>query len=118
MQEAMDKTPDNNLDQWAEQGSPPRLKAGLENLFGSTPAVSRAMDEQILSAARQQTIPHNRMRWMIRYAIGPIAAAAAVILIAVKVNHRDQASVNARSAAVAQAEDVNHDGKLDMLDAF
>jgi hypothetical protein len=118
MQEAMDNAPEQNLDQWAEQGGPPQLKAGLTSVFGSAPSIGRAMDEQILNAARQQTIRRNRMRWMIRYAIGPIAAAAAVILVAIKINHREQPIVNNPTASVATSEDVNRDGKLDILDAF
>jgi hypothetical protein len=117
MQETMDNNPEQNLDQLAQQGGPPALKTGLTDLFGSTPAISRSLDDQILHAARQQSIRRNRMRWTIRYAIGSVAAAAAVILIAIKTTHRDQPTINP-SAAVATTEDVNRDGKLDMLDAF
>jgi len=118
MRETMDNNPEQKLDQWAQQGGPPALKSGLTDLFGSTPAIPRSLDNQILAAARQQLIRRNRMRWTIRYAIGSVAAAAAVILIAVKMNHHDQPIVNDPTAAMAQAEDVNRDGKLDMLDAF
>ena len=111
--------PEQNLDQWAEQGGPPELRKGLGDLF-ATPAVSRFTDERILAAARQESVRRNRMRWTIRYAIGSVAAAAAVILIAIKttqVTHRDQASFEAHRA-VASSEDVNRDGKLDILDAY
>ena len=93
-------------------------KSGLAGLLGSTPAISRSLDDQILHTARQQSIRRNRLRWTIRYAIGSVAAAAAVILIAIKTTHRDQPTINDPSAAVATTEDVNRDGKLDMLDAF
>src|SRR5437667_6765485 len=72
------ETSDKKLDQWAEQGGPPRLKAGLASLF-STLAISRAIDERILTAVRREAVGRNRMRWVIRYAIGSVAAAAAVI---------------------------------------
>ena len=117
MTDAMDNNPEPNLDQWAQQGGPPQLKAGLTGLFGSAPAVSRFTDEQILAAARQQTIRRNRMRWMTRYAIGSIAAAAAVVLIAIKINHRHQPAFES-DREVASSEDVNRDGKLDILDAY
>jgi len=118
MQEAMDNTPEKNLDQWAEQGGPPRLRTGLMSVFGSAPAIGPNLDEQILNAVRQDSIRRNRMRWVIRYAIGSVAAAAAVILIVIKTTHHDQPAVNHLTAAVATSEDVNHDGKLDILDAF
>lgn len=118
MTDAMDNNPEPNLDRWAEQAGPPQLKAGLADLFGSAPAVSRFTDEKILAAARQESIGRNRRRWMIRYAIGSIAAAAAVILIAIKTTHREQRMASSPSAAVASAEDVNRDGKLDILDAY
>jgi len=118
MQAAMENTPDNNLEQWAEQGGPPRLKAALSDLFSAAPAIGREVDERILGAVRQQAIGRNRMRWAIRYAIGSVAAAAAMLVIAIKTSHHDQPVVNDPSAAVASAEDVNHDGKLDILDAY
>ena len=114
---AMNNSPEQDLEQLAEQGGPPSLKAGLGGLF-ETPAVSRFTDERILAAARQQSIRRNRMRWTIRYAIGSVAAAAAVILIAIKIGHRDQPSVEFDRSALASSEDVNRDGKLDILDAY
>src|SRR5438876_11848739 len=101
----MDNMPEKNLADWAEQGGPPRIKAGLASLF-SVPAVSRAMDEQVLGAVGRQAIGRNRMRWVIRYAIGSVAAAAAVILIAIKLTHHQQPAVNYSGAVVASAEDV------------
>jgi len=114
----MDNTPEKNLDQWAEEGGPPRLKAGLAEIFGSAPAIARSMDDRILGAAREQSIRRNRMRWTIRYAIGSVAAAAAVVLIAIKMNRHDQPIVNDPTPAVATAEDFNRDGSVDMIDAF
>ena len=118
MQDAMENTPEKNLDQWAEQGGPPGLRVGLTSIYGSMPAIGRSMDERILNAVRQESIRRNRMRWVIRYAIGSVAAAAAVILIAIKMTHHDQPTINNSTASVATTEDVNHDGKLDILDAF
>lgn len=118
MNDAMDNTPDKNLDQWAEQGGPPRLKAGLAEIFGPAPAIAQSMDDRILSAVREQSIRRNRMRWTIRYAIGSVAAAAAVVLIAIKMNRQDQPVINDPAPVVATAEDFNRDGSVDMIDAF
>jgi hypothetical protein len=113
---AMNNNPEQDLEQWAEQGGPPSLKAGLGGLF-PTPAVSRFTDEGILAAARQQSIRRHRMRWMVRYAIGSVAAAAAVVLIAINMTPHDQPRLKS-APDVASSEDVNRDGKLDILDAF
>jgi hypothetical protein len=118
MQDAMENTPEQNLEQWAEQGGPPRLKAGLSELFAAAPAMGREVDDRILGAIRNQAAARHRMRWVIRYAIGSLAAAAAVLVIAIKTSHRDQPDVPAPAAAVANAQDVNKDGKLDILDAY
>jgi len=118
MQDAMENTPDKNLEQWAQQAGPPRLKAELSDLFGSAPAMGREVDDRILGAVHDQAIARHRRRWVIRYALGSVAAAAAVLLIAIKISHRDQPAVHDPAAAVATAEDVNKDGKLDILDAY
>jgi hypothetical protein len=118
MRDAMDNTPERKLEDWAEQGGPPALKTGLAGIFGATPAIPAALDQQILAAAREHSIRRNRMRWAIRYAIGSVAAAAAVVLIAIKTTRHDQPVVQNSAPAVASAEDFNRDGKLDMLDAF
>jgi len=117
MQDAMENTPDKNLDQWADQGGPPQLRAGLSSLFAA-PSIGRDVDDQIIAAVRQQAIARHRMRWVIRYALGSVAAAAAVLLIAIKTSHHDQPIVNHPAASVATADDLNHDGKLDILDAY
>ena len=115
---AMNDIPEQNLDQWAKKGGPPALKNAL-GLFGSTPAVSHSMDQQILAAARAQSARRHRMRWMIRYAIGSVAAAAAAILIAINTPHRSaRMKMNSDATPLASSEDINRDGKLDILDAF
>jgi hypothetical protein len=117
MAEFMDHTRDEQLERWAEQGGPPALKGALSGMYGGTPAISREMDERILSAARDQRARRVRMRWVMRYAIGGIAAAAAVILIVINMQ-RDPGTQPGGTPAVAIAEDLNRDGKLDILDAY
>ena len=57
------------------------------------------------------------MRWVMQYAIGSIAAAAAVILVVLKVTHHERPAQKSADV-VAEAEDLNHDGKIDILDAY
>src|SRR5258705_4810810 len=57
------------------------------------------------------------MRWVMRYSIGSMAAAAAVIVIVFKTTHHDRPAQNP-AGIVAAAEDLNHDGKIDILDAY
>jgi hypothetical protein len=118
MQEPMDNRREENIERWAEEGGPPQLRESLSEIYGSGPAVSRAVDERILGAAREQMARRVRMRWMMRYAIGSVAAAAAVVLIVIRTTHHAQPAAKSGAAMVAAAEDVNRDGKIDILDAY
>jgi hypothetical protein len=119
MAESMDNMHDNQVERWAQEGGPPRLQSALSGLYGAGPAISRELDERILGAAREQAGRRARMRWVLRYAIGSVAAAAAVILIVINLPRREQAaSQGGGPAAVAMADDLNRDGKLDILDAY
>jgi len=116
----MDDTSDNSMERWAEEGGPAKLREGLGAIYGGGPAISRVVDERILAAAREQAGRRARMRWVMRYAIGSVAAAAAVILVVFKVTHHDRDNRVPQNPAgvVAAAEDLNHDGKIDILDAY
>jgi len=120
MSDAMENTSDNSMERWAEEGVPEKLREGLAGIYGRAPAISRKLDEAILSGAREQAARRARMRWVMRYAIGSVAAAAAVILVVFKVTHHDRGERTAQNSVdvVAVAEDLNHDGKIDILDAY
>ena len=117
MNDAMDNTPEKTSINGRSRGAARAESRTGRDLRLGVPS-SRAMDEQILNAARDHSVRRNRMRWTIRYAVGSVAAAAAVILIAIKMNRHDQPIVNNPAPAIATAEDFNRDGKLDMIDAF
>jgi hypothetical protein len=117
MQESMDNRRDDNIERWVEEGGPPQLRARLSALYGNGPAISRGVDERILGAAREEMARRVRMRWVMRYAIGSVAAAAAVVLIVMRTTHQDQPPAK-NGAAVVAAEDLNRDGKIDILDAY
>jgi hypothetical protein len=112
----MDHERDRQIERWADEGGPSALKAGLSGIYGARPAMGRGLDERILGAAREQAARRTRMRWMIRYAVGGIAAAAAVILIVINVNQPKPDGQQTGTVVVAQ--DLNRDGRLDILDAY
>ncbi len=118
MADFMDNTRDNQLERWADEGGPPSLRSALSGLYGTGPAISRALDERVLGMAREQHARRIRMRWVMRYAIGSVAAAAAVILVVINLPRNQGTSESGKAAAVAVAEDLNRDGKLDILDAY
>ena len=95
------------------------LKAALRDVSGPGPSVPRELDEAILSVARR-SFAARRRRWAIAQRIGAGVAAAAVITIAVRVfvpTFRSPAPSVPRPQ-LAQAADINRDGRVDILDAF
>jgi hypothetical protein len=95
------------------------LKAALADLSGPGPSVPRELDHAILLEARR-SFAARRRRWVIAQRIGAGLAAAAVLMIAVRVfvpAFRSSAPPSQRPQ-LAQAADINRDGRVDILDAF
>jgi hypothetical protein len=90
---------------------PPQLARALGELY-STPAVGARVDEAILNRARARFAGVRRMRPVLR--VASLAAAAAIVLItfAVVVNRPD------RAVQVANQQDLNADGIVDIRDAL
>jgi hypothetical protein len=97
------------------------LRAGLRRMHEPGPAVPAEIDEAILAEARR-SFAARRRRWAVIQRIGAGLAAAAVLAIAIRVFHPGSTSTSpARSpqrSQLAQAADVNHDGRVDILDAY
>ena len=96
------------------------LRAGLRRMHEAGPAVPREIDEAILAGARRSLVARRR-GWAVVQRIGGGLAAAAVLAIAIRVFHPPK--LNSPIAAPprpqrAQAADVNHDGRVDILDAY
>jgi hypothetical protein len=98
----------------------------------NTRVVPAAVDAEILRQAKAGFARRSRFRLAARVVIGVAAAAAAVVAIALplmrQADHDAAAphgtvatkmlNVMPAPAAAAAAEDVDHDGKVDILDAF
>ena len=95
------------------------LRAGLKRMHGAGPAVPREIDEAILAGARRSLVARRR-RWALVQRIGGAVAAAAVLAIAIRVFHPGASSPlpPTQRPQLAQAADVNHDGRVDILDAY
>jgi hypothetical protein len=97
------------------------LRAGLKRMETPGPRVPAELDEAILSDARQ-SFAARRRRWTLVQRIGGGLAAAAVLAIAVRVFYPPPTTNAPMQAAhrpqLAQAADVNHDGRVDILDAY
>lgn len=98
-----------------------RLRAGLMRLQPPGPRVPGKLDEAILADARR-SVAMRRRRWMLVQRIGAGLAAAAVLAIAIRVFHPGSTSISPAPSSqrpqLAQAADVNHDGRVDILDAY
>jgi len=94
-------------------GAPPRLQAALQALNKEQIFVPPQVDEAVLRAAREQLAKaHKRPVWR---TLAPWAAAAAALTLGVWLV-RNQSPSASRNAFAPQ--DINHDGKVDILDAF
>lgn len=102
-----------------DSGQFEKLKWALAELDGPGPAVPPGLDQQILADARRGFVARRR-RWFMIQRIGAGLAAAAVLVIAVRLfgpeSHR--ATEPAPRPLLAQAADINHDGRVDILDAY
>ncbi len=104
----------NNPDRDAPD-MPDSLTGELKELYDVRVPVPSAVDDAILRRAAEHLAPagtHGRRLW-----IGPVAAAAAIALIAGVTALFLAAPHTAPNGSPAQG-DVNGDGQIDILDAF
>ena len=95
-----------------------RLRDGLERLYAAPGRVPADIDRLILSSARAAIVRRGRMRLALRWC-GGAAAAAAVLFLAIRFYPRPPIPAQpSPSVAAASGEDLNGDGKVDMLDAY
>ena len=100
---------------------PDALRADLSALYGRSVDVPREVDEVVLAAARRRLSPRTRPLFILRWVV-PAAAVAALLAVAVFLPWNAQhapppAPIEARQA-VAAAEDIDGNGRVDILDAF
>jgi hypothetical protein len=111
--------PDNHNDQPDEAlEASPRLISALKGLPRQPVFVPPTADEAILRAARRHLAPPQepRLKW---FFLTPwLAATAAVILLIAVMPQFFRKPAPTPTASGFAREDVNHDGKVDILDAF
>ena len=100
---------------------PPRLRDAIARMHESVVPVPTELDDSILADAKR-SFHHRRRAWMVigRFSIG-IATAALVaialrVLMAAPSSHPPTAMV--QPPRLYQIADVNHDGRVDILDAY
>lgn len=102
-----------------EASLPEALREVLGQMYGQTASVPADLDERILGAARL-AYTRRRRRWMAaRWCGAGLAAAAVVLALRIFVSHApvSRQGINA-PRQVAQLGDVNHDGRVNILDAY
>jgi hypothetical protein len=91
---------------------PDALRNDLASLYPHSSSVPPHVDSMILSAARIRLARRRRMFRIVRWSSA--VAAAAIVVFVLRVN-----LVHAPSAPqLAQTDDINHDGRVDILDAY
>ena len=125
----MPSVPDQ-LDRPGDDELPEALVAELRGIaMRNAPAVPAPIDTAILNEAKAGFARRRWFRLAARVAVG-VAAAAAAVAIALPLMHRSEPEGTTASSgpvatkmlsvmpAAAPAEDVDHSGKVDILDAF
>ena len=103
---------DDNLDLKVSD----KLNSDLDSLFKPRFEIPHEVDMAILNKASQKlSRPRSSIR-MLRW-IGPAAAAAAIILF-VCISKVPQSKVSQTKALASVSTDIDHNGKVDILDAF
>lgn len=93
-----------------------KLKSDLDSLFKPRFEIPQEVDMAILNKASQKlTRPRSGIR-LLRW-IGPVAAAAAIILF-VYISKVPQSEVAQTEALVSVSTDFDDNGRVDILDAF
>ena len=108
--------------QQPEDGSleaPPALLSALKRVPSEPIFVPRAMDENILRTARRhlEGPREPRFNWL-RFLPWVAAAAAAVVMLGLVPQFFKKADSTGTRATGFVREDLNHDGRVDILDAF
>lgn len=98
----------------------PKLKAALAEMDSPGPSVPSELDQRILADARRSYAARRR-RWVMIQRIGAGLAAAAVVVIAIRLfipSAHPAAPTSSPRPQLAVAADINQDGRVDVLDAF
>jgi hypothetical protein len=95
------------------------FKSDLGNMFRPQSSVPPEVDRAILDRAGRKLIRPQRRHYIIRR-IGIIAATAAVIILAfsLDLSRKPSPSTSVTYFAETRSADIDHSGRVDILDAF
>jgi len=112
------KTIENHDDE-SRLNLPEKLREDIKGLYQSSSTIPPEIDRAILDRAHQHfsRTKQRRIRWIAPW---KIAAAAAVIIFAfsLSLNKLSGPAPEQAYQAVVQATDIDHNGRVDILDAF
>jgi len=109
---------DDSRDNGSGFEAPRKLMEGLRSLYAGSPPVPAELDELVLAKARRRIARRRPLVVTLRWSLAGAAAAAALLALLVFAPTRRSAPAPAAQRAVAAAEDVNGDGRVDILDAL
>jgi hypothetical protein len=110
--------PENHDDQQDDAlQAPPRLVSALKQLPKAPIFIPPTLDDTLLRAAHRHLVRPKEPKWLSFFPW--VAAAAAVLLLLAVIPHffRQPGGASTGGSSFAR-EDVNHDGQVDILDAF
>lgn len=117
--------PDEKSQRDAEAEAPQGLRDAIARLFASEAAVAPEADAAILAEARRHFARMHRPRRIVRWIAAGAAAAAAVLAVHLATFTREQsresaapAAPRAKASRTVAREDIDGDGRVDILDAF
>jgi hypothetical protein len=110
------KSPDDS-GRDSEPQAPAKLVAVLRRSRSEPTFVPPAVDESVLRAAHQHLAPKTQARFRWLPLLSWLATATAILVAAVLILARFKPGVVPNPTAFAK-EDINHDGRVDILDAF
>jgi len=108
--------PEHNNEESLE--APKKLITALKRIPGHVPFIPPAVDEAVLQAARRQLRPEARYRFISFRFWRWAAAGVGLCVLAVAISQLNRSSINPLSNHQFAREDINHDGRVDILDAF
>jgi hypothetical protein len=113
------QTPNDNHAQESGLTAPPRLISALKQVSGRGTFIPPTVDESVLRVARRHLDRPQRGRLIsFRFMPWAIAAGAAAVVIGLLAHFGARWNSPASRQPAYAREDLNRDGRVDMLDAF